>query len=132
MSREREITSDLVTGRSPQMIGDVIRHQSVITNAESMFDYLHTNLTRKAKISNLCNHSRREYFLIENIDRTRPERMIATTLQGTRHIHYVREISFVRGISPVYVLYAKMIPGYQYAEMELMSMHGPALEFEKL
>ena len=45
----------------------VIRDQAVITDAKSMFTYLDDQFSRPAAIKNKFNHSRRKYFLIENI-----------------------------------------------------------------
>ena len=58
-----------------------------------MYDYLKSHLTRHAISDNVCNHSRRKFFLVGAINRDGPERMIKITVKGTRKIHAIRTIS---------------------------------------
>ena len=71
----------------------VIRGEAIITDARSMYAYLHGKLRRGKTIENICNHSRREFFLVDKINRNRPEREICTTVKGTRNFHGVRGLS---------------------------------------
>ena len=71
----------------------VIREQAIINNAITMYDYLKSHLTRHAISDNVCNHSRRKFFLVGDINHDRPERMIKITLKGTRKIDAIRTIS---------------------------------------
>jgi hypothetical protein len=71
----------------------VIRGEAIIINALTMHAHLKLKRTRGRTIKNICNHSRREFFLVQNINRTRPERDIKTTVKGTRDMHEVRAIS---------------------------------------
>ena len=64
----------------------------IITDAKTMYNYLKTKLTRKTKIQNFCNHSRREFFLVE-VNRDRPDRAIKSSIKGTRKLHSVRGIT---------------------------------------
>ena len=70
----------------------VIRGDAIITDAKTMYNYLKTKLTRKTKIQNFCNHSRREFFLVE-VNRDRPDRAIKSSIKGTRKLHSVRGIT---------------------------------------
>jgi len=65
---------------------------AIITDAKTMYNYLKTKLTRKTKIQNVCNHSRREFFLVE-VNRDRPDRAIKYSIKGTRKLHSVRGIT---------------------------------------
>lgn len=71
----------------------VIRGDAVILNARRMSSYLESKLTRPSNIEGRCNHSRRQFFYVADIERNRPDRVIKTTLKGTRKIHAVRAIS---------------------------------------
>ncbi|XP_052214888.1 uncharacterized protein LOC127833585 [Dreissena polymorpha] len=70
----------------------VIRGEAVITDATTMYNHLKMKLTRIAKIQNVCNHSRREFFLVD-IKRDRPDRTVKAPLKGTRKVHSIRGIS---------------------------------------
>ena len=69
----------------------VIRGEAIINDAQTMYNYLKTKLTRTAKVENICNHSRREFFLVE-INRDRPDRTIKTSVKGTRKVHCIRGV----------------------------------------
>ena len=71
----------------------VVRGKAVINNAASMYEHATSHLTRDGTIDDVCNHSRRKFFLVESIERDRPERVIKTSVKGTRKMHAIRMIS---------------------------------------
>ena len=81
----------------------VVRGKAVINNAASMYEHATSHLTRDGTIDDGCNHSRRKFFLVESIERDRPERVIKTSVKGTRKMHAIRMISPIHAICSVRV-----------------------------
>lgn len=71
----------------------VIRGEAIITDARTMYTHMKAKLNRTMKIQNMCNHSRRHFFLVDSINRDRPERILKTSVKGTRKLHSVRGIT---------------------------------------
>ena len=71
----------------------IVRGQAIISDANDMYMYCRENLTRPPDVDGKCNHSRRTFVVVNNINRNRPERAITTTLRGTRAFHSVKGIS---------------------------------------
>ena len=81
----------------------VVRGKAVINNAASMYEHATSHLTRDGTIDDVCNHSRRKFFLVESIERDRPERVIKTSVKGTCKMHAIRMISPIHAICSVRV-----------------------------
>ena len=71
----------------------VVRGKAVIKNAASMYEHATSHLTKAGTIDDVCNHSRWKFFMVESIERDRPERVIKTSVKGTRKMHAIRMIS---------------------------------------
>lgn len=66
---------------------------TVINSAQDFFDYCKTHLTKDE------SNFKRTFHFVQGVDRTRPDRTSAKTLEGTRKLHSVRGVS--RGLLEV-------------------------------
>ena len=69
----------------------VLAGRCVISNAEDLYDYCNKKLLKLAvDTEGKCQHVRRSFFHISNINRVRPERCPSATIKGTRSFHSVK------------------------------------------